>query len=177
MQTFPPGSSPDLFEGIYVGLEGNPEAVAMGRRIASALKALPIVIPSEAKARYHLAGSIASNFAVTLAALASEVLASIDVPYEQGRAMLKPLVTVTLQNLASKTPAESLTGPIVRGDTETVAAHLDALHRYLPHLTSAYTTLSAVTVHVAVQSGRLSEASASAMLQLLYPPTPDGDLR
>lgn len=177
MQTFPPGSPPAVFDGIYTGLDGDPEAVALGMRLARALGTIPVAIPTEAKARYHLAGSIASNFAVTLAAMAGDVLASTGIPYEQGPAMLTPIVAGTLRNLTSRTPEESLTGPIVRGDEETVAAHLHALHTHLPHLVPVYTSLAAATVRVAVRSGRLSEERAAAMLQLLHPPAPEEDLR
>lgn len=177
LQTFPPDSPADVFDGIYTGLEGDPEAVALGTRLAEALGTTPVAIPTEAKARYHLAGSIASNFAVTLAALAGEVLATIGIPYEQGRAMLMPLVQATLHNLAHKTPEESLTGPIVRGDLETVARHLHALRAHLPHLVPIYSALAAETVRVAARSGRLSDERTAAMRQLLHLPTPEDDLR
>ncbi|GIV60811.1 DUF2520 domain-containing protein [Rhodocaloribacter litoris] len=168
LQSFPPGSPPERFDGIYVGLEGRPAARAFGERLATGLGARPVTIPAGAGPRYHLAATLASNFLVTLMALAAEVLAGAGFDRPTARAMLQPLVEGTWRNLADRLPEEALTGPVARGDRETVRRHLQALHQDLPHLLPVYAALTGETVRVAVRSGRLNPEDARSLLDLLH---------
>lgn len=168
VQTFTRASTPDGFAGIPVGLEGTEAALAVGRRLAVDLGARPVVLPAAAKTRYHLAATVASNFLVTLMALAEEVLATIGLTRPEGAALLRPLVEGTLGNLAAQPPEDALTGPVARGDAQTLAAHLDALQRHLPHLLPAYVALATETVRVAVRGARLSPDTAQALLDVLH---------
>ena len=170
MQTFPPGAPPEAFEGIYVGLEGGAEAVAQGTSIATDLGATAIVIPSEKKVLYHLAATCASNFFVTLMAVVGEILGSLDVDSEASIALVGPLVERTWHNIQEKLPEGALTGPIARGDRDTVAGHAEALSDHLPHLLSIYTALATETVHLAVRAGRFSPAKAQDLLSVLKKP-------
>ena len=168
LQTFTAASPPTVFDGIYVALEGDAEAVALGRRVAEDLGARSVVLAPEAKTRYHLAASMASNFFVTLMALVDEVLGSIDLDRREGAALMRPLVEGTWQNLAGHLPEDTLTGPIVRGDRRTVATHLDALKEHLPHLIPIYAALGVEAVRVAVRSSRLAPEAARPLLDLLH---------
>lgn len=164
MQTFPRGAGPDTFDGVTLGLEGTPAAVAMGRQVAASLELDAIEVPTEAKVRYHLAASMASNFFVTLMALAGEVLASAGIGDEEGQKLLGPLVEGTWRNLKATSPETALTGPVARGDRQTMMRHLEALQEHLPHLTPVYAALAAETVRLARWGGRLSEQQADALL-------------
>ncbi len=168
LQTFTPASLPDVFEGIYVVLEGDAEAVALGVRVADDLGARSFTLAPEAKMRYHLAASMASNFFVTLMALVGEVLADAGIDRRQGAALMQPLVEGTWRNLARRLPEDALTGPIARGDRRTVAAHLDALADHLPHLIPVYAALGAEAVRVAVRSGQLAPDDAQRVLDTLH---------
>ncbi len=168
LQTFTPASPPDVFEGIYVVLEGDAEAVALGARVAGDLGARSLTLAPEAKMRYHLAASMASNFFVTLMALVGEVLADISIDRRKGAALMQPLVEGTWRNLARHLPEDVLTGPIARGDHRTVAAHLDALADHLPHLIPVYAALGAEAVRVAVRSGKLAPDDAQQVLDTLH---------
>lgn len=168
VQTFPRESTPEVFAGIPVGLEGGEAALVVGQRLAADLGAWPVVLPAAAKTRYHLAASMASNFFVTVMALAEEVLADIGLPRPEGAALLRPLVAGTLRNLATQLPEDALTGPIARGDGQTLAAHLDALQRHLPHLLPVYVALATETVRVAVRGAKLPPEQAEALLEVLH---------
>ncbi len=168
LQTFTPASLPDVFEGIYVVLEGDAEAVALGVRVADDLGARSFTLAPEAKMRYHLAASMASNFFVTLMAHVGDVLADAGIDRRQGAALMQPLVEGTWRNLARRLPEEALTGPIARGDRRTVAAHLDALADHLPHLIPVYAALGAEAVRVAVRSGQLAPDDAQRVLDTLH---------
>lgn len=168
LQTFAADSPPGVFDGIYVGLEGDEAAVALGIQVATDLGMRYAVLAAEAKARYHLAASMASNFVVTLLSLAGEVLTDAGVPRQQGAAMLRPLLEGTVRNLARHLPQDVLTGPIARGDRATVLGHTQALAEHLPQLVPVYAALGAETVRVAVRSGRLDPTDAQTLLDVLY---------
>jgi predicted short-subunit dehydrogenase-like oxidoreductase (DUF2520 family) len=108
-------------------LEGDAEACAEARRPLDLAHITPLHIEPAAKVYYHAAAVTAANLLVSLvdAAYAMAAAAGIDQP--QARAMLLPLVRSCLDNLATKSPAEALTGPASRGDLATIARHHDAL--------------------------------------------------
>lgn len=168
LQTFVATSLPNAFEEIYIALEGEAGAVALGARVAADLGARSITLAAEAKARYHLAASMASNYLVTLMALVGEILAGIDIDRRQGAALMRPLVEGTWRNLAVQLPEDALTGPIARGDRRTVETHLDALDEHMPHLIPVYVALGTEAVRVAVRSGRLAPEAAQPVLDALH---------
>lgn len=161
------GAGAAAFQGIYVGLGGTPAALDAGRTLAAALGARTVVIPDDARARYHLATSIASNFFVVLLALVDEVLATTGVPREDAGLLVRPLVEGTWANLRAARPEEALTGPVARGDAGTVAAHVEALAGHLPHLLPVYGALAAEAVRVAVRGGQLGGEGADHVLDVL----------
>ena len=126
-----------------------------------------IILTAEAKPRYHLAASIASNFLVTLQSLVQQVFQTLDIDRATAQEVMAPLVRGTLDNLAASSPEESLTGPILRGDLETVHKHGLALRRYLPHLVPVYASLAMETAMLAVRSSRLDPAQAESVVALL----------
>jgi predicted short-subunit dehydrogenase-like oxidoreductase (DUF2520 family) len=121
-----PAGSPDLLAGAPAILEGDPTAVERGRLLATRLGMAPIVeIAGEEKPRYHAAAVIASNYLVVLAGLADALTRESALGDHPG--LFTPLMARTLEHLAGGTPAAALTGPVVRGDVGTVAAHLAVL--------------------------------------------------
>jgi predicted short-subunit dehydrogenase-like oxidoreductase (DUF2520 family) len=84
-------------------------------------------IPVGAKARYHAAAVFASNFPMVLLATAMRLLTSAGVPEDAARGALGTLLVSAAENASAMGPSAALTGPVVRGDVDTVRAHLDAL--------------------------------------------------
>ncbi len=167
-QTFAAGTPPEAFDGAAVALDGSAKAIERGRDLASVFGMRPVVVPPGSRAAYHLALSVASNFAVTLAALAAEILGTVGLPPADAAALVRPLLAGTVANLARSTPEQALSGPVVRGDAATVGRHLDVLAASAPHLTPVYAALATETVRVAVRSGRLPPATAEAILDRLH---------
>jgi predicted short-subunit dehydrogenase-like oxidoreductase (DUF2520 family) len=91
--------------------------------IASALHARTFPLSDETRALYHAAAVVASNHLVALLGQVERLAAACGVPFE---AFLN-LALGSLQNVADLGPTEALTGPVARGDWETVAKHLAAL--------------------------------------------------
>lgn len=168
MQTFPPDTAPDAFDGIYIGIEGARNALDWGVQLANDLGAEHVILTPETKTRYHLAASMASNFFVGLMGTVAEILSDIGIDRKEGAALIRPLVASTWHNLADGLPEDVLTGPIARGDVQTVRAHTAALQVHLPHLLLTYVTMATETIRVAVRGGHLDEATAQALLDVLH---------
>ncbi|HEX5267285.1 MAG TPA: DUF2520 domain-containing protein [Acidimicrobiales bacterium] len=110
--------------GAWFGLRANaPRAEAAARAVVTALGGRSFSVPEEDRARYHAAAAIAANHLVAVLAQAERVGASAGVPPEA----LLTLARGALENVDRLGPHLALTGPVARGDWETVAAHLDAL--------------------------------------------------
>lgn len=167
LQTLTRSSGPEALNNTYAGIEGEPPAIAAGIEIAVNLDMRYVVLSAESKMRYHLAASMASNFLVTLTAVVQQILTSLEIDRATAQRLIQPLMQTTLDNLAGNPPEDVLTGPIVRGDLDTLTGHGLALRRYLPHLVPVYAALAAETVPLAVRSSRLSPEQADEVLELI----------
>lgn len=118
--------SADVFEGVTVGIEGQPDAVAWAREISHAVGAIPVTIPAGGKARYHAAAVFASNYLVACLRVALAELETAAAGAVDELALL-PLARAAIDNVAAHGIAAGATGPLVRGDVQTVAGHIAAL--------------------------------------------------
>ncbi|MEO8247046.1 MAG: Rossmann-like and DUF2520 domain-containing protein [Chloroflexota bacterium] len=110
-------------------------AAAAGDWLATTLGLRPFVLADADKPIYHAGAAVASNFLVTLERVAARLVGEAGVPAEA----LVPLMTRTIEN------GFQLTGPIARGDTSTVEAHLAALEARAPDLVALYRALAEAT--------------------------------
>ena len=92
-----------------------------------ALGAEPLHLAGVDRAAYHTAAVFASNYLVALYVAAARSFELAGLPAESARAALLPLSQGTLDNLRSLPAAQALTGPVARGDVQTVEGHLQAL--------------------------------------------------
>ena len=137
-------------------LTGAPAAIAgstrlgldTARDLASRLGMLPFEVDEEARVLYHAAASIASNYLVTLEQEAANLMELAGV--EDGRAVLAPLARRSLENWVERGP-DALTGPVARGDTETVARHREALSADSPDLLELYDLLAERTARLSAK--------------------------
>lgn len=123
----------------------------------------PVWIPEEARTLYHTALAHTANHLVTLVASGVEMLAQAGV--ESPARVLAPLVHASLDN-ALRMGYPALTGPVVRGDAQTVAAHVQAL-AYDPQLQAAYVALARLTADRALAEGLLRPVVAEGLLNAL----------
>ena len=134
------------FAGCGCAIAGStPEALELARRLALAVRMEPFEIDDSARAAYHAAASIASNYLVTLEWMAERVAAAAGIESEHARRMLAPLVRRTVDNWAERGPAETLTGPIARGDELTVQRQRRAIAAAAPDLLTAFDALADAT--------------------------------
>ncbi len=117
LQTFPGVETPaSIFDGVWCATAGDPEV----EEIATSLGMQPFPVLDADRATYHAGACIASNH---LVALMAQMAAVTDVPL----AAFVPLMRAALDNAAVLGPAAALTGPVARGDSETVSRHIEAL--------------------------------------------------
>jgi len=126
----------------------------------------PLVVAEEDRPAYHAALVHGANHAVTLVAQAAAVLARLGVE-EPGR-VLAPLVHASVENALAGAAGSvaSLTGPVVRGDAGTVAAHLAALAA-VPETRAAYRAMARATADLALEGGRIGPAQYADLIATL----------
>lgn len=166
VQTFadtPP--DPDIFQGIFFGLEGDQKAVKLGEFLAKKLQAGVILISPENKVLYHLACSITSNFMVVLLSEAKSLFELLGFEEETYLEVIYPLLNKTLDNVRELGCERSLTGPVLRGDIETVRKHLQALSQK-PGLEKLYRLMSLQALNLAEKRG-LEKRKVKALKHLL----------
>ena len=130
------------FTGCGCAVAGSPpSALATATAIAHRLGMDPFEIADEDRAAYHAAASIASNFLVTLEAAAERIAAEAGLEPPSARRLLAPLVRATVENWVALGPERALTGPVARGDDETVAAQRSAVGSADPDLLPLFDAL------------------------------------
>lgn len=150
--------------GARVGSTADPGARAVAERLCAALGATLTVIAEDQRALYHAGLSHAANHLVTLIAEAQSLLTLAGV--EDPSVVLAPLVTAALAGALDR-GALATTGPVVRGDAGTVATHVRALRMAAPEVLPSYSALAAGTLRLARADGRVSEASAANIRDVL----------
>jgi predicted short-subunit dehydrogenase-like oxidoreductase (DUF2520 family) len=124
----------------------------------------PVFIAEADRGLYHAALAGAANHLVTQVVQATDLLRRAGVA--QPARMLSPLLSAALDN-ALRLGDAALTGPVARGDAETVAGHLDALRASAPEALPAYLALARLTATRAMASGMLSTPDAQRLLDVL----------
>jgi predicted short-subunit dehydrogenase-like oxidoreductase (DUF2520 family) len=121
-------------------------------------------VPEDKRTLYHAGLAHGANHLVTLVSQAMELLAASGA--DDPAAMLRPLLTASLENALVSGDA-ALTGPIVRGDVNTVAAHLAEIADSAPATIPSYVALAKATADRAVLDGRLLPIRAGKIVRLL----------
>jgi predicted short-subunit dehydrogenase-like oxidoreductase (DUF2520 family) len=136
LQTFTRARGPEQLDGAFAAVTAETEeARARGFELARVLGLKPFELDDQARPLYHAGASIASNYLVTLHRVASELFRAAGAPPEA----LVPLMRRTIEN------GFELTGPIERGDWETVEAHREAIRATRPDLEPLYDVLAEAT--------------------------------
>jgi predicted short-subunit dehydrogenase-like oxidoreductase (DUF2520 family) len=152
-----PARAPELLQGAWIGIDGDPAARATAARLASRLGAHTLAIPAGEKPRYHAAAVFAANFPTVLAAIAEGLLERCGVSPADSRAAVERLMAAAVENLRAGTPERMLTGPVVRGDVAAVDRHLAVLGDD-PVALEAYVALTHAAAIVASRGGATNAA-------------------
>jgi predicted short-subunit dehydrogenase-like oxidoreductase (DUF2520 family) len=146
LMTVPAGADPAVLAGAGCAVDGTtPRALAAAHALAAALRMRAIRVADEDRTAYHAAASIASNFLVTLEGAAERLAGTAGV----DRELLAPLVRTAVEDWVARGAAGALTGPVVRGDEETVARQRAAIAERTPDLLPMFDALVEATRAVA----------------------------
>jgi predicted short-subunit dehydrogenase-like oxidoreductase (DUF2520 family) len=126
MMTFVRGSQP-LLAGVSFAIEGDSPAVRVARRVVEDLGGHAYSIRKEDKVAYHAWGTFASPLLTALLATTEQVAVLAGVNRKAARERMIPILQQTLANYVTFGAAGAFSGPIVRGDVDTVNQHLRVL--------------------------------------------------
>jgi predicted short-subunit dehydrogenase-like oxidoreductase (DUF2520 family) len=140
LMTFVRGSRPALVN-VPFAIEGDAKAAQAARRIVSDLGGRSYPIRKQDKVAYHAWATFASPLFTALLATTEHVAATAGVEGKAARRRMLPILRQTLANYAKLGAADSFSGPLIRGDVETVSRHLRILAGNLP-LQEVYAALA-----------------------------------
>lgn len=164
-----PERVPEHLRGAWAAVEGLPRAVTVAERLARDIGLRPFRLRPEDKARYHAGAVFASNYFVVVEAIAQDLLRSAGLSESDAWTALAPLVRGTWDNLERQGPLDALTGPVARGDAETVTRHLTGLAGAQRDL---YRELGRVALDLARRRGLDAAAAARVSRALTTDPPP-----
>ncbi|HWU89108.1 MAG TPA: DUF2520 domain-containing protein [Kofleriaceae bacterium] len=136
--------------GTVFGVEGDDVGRAAAGKLVGALGGVVLPLDGSQMAAYHAAAALASNYLVAAIDAAAAVLAGAGVAPEQAARALIPLAEGALRNVAAQGTTAGLTGPVRRGDVETIRRHLHTLHDK-PDLAEIYRALARRAVEIAAR--------------------------
>jgi predicted short-subunit dehydrogenase-like oxidoreductase (DUF2520 family) len=154
----------DRLAGITFGVTAPDPLRPVAEALVVEMGGEPVFIAEEQRDLYHAALAIGANYLVTLVVQASDLLR--DAGVAQPARMLGPLLSAALDN-ALRLGDAALTGPVARGDADTVASHVEALRADAPEALPAYLALARLTADRAVAAGTLSAPDAQRLLGVL----------
>jgi predicted short-subunit dehydrogenase-like oxidoreductase (DUF2520 family) len=129
LMTFVSGARPDL-TAVPFALEGDDAAKQMARRIVRKLRGESFSLPPARKAAYHAWATFTSPLLLAFLVTLEDAARAAGFTRQDARRKSLPIIRQTLANYARLGPARSFSGPLIRGDTETVAKHLAVLKKH-----------------------------------------------
>jgi predicted short-subunit dehydrogenase-like oxidoreductase (DUF2520 family) len=153
--------------GATVAIEGDDELAAMLADMAERLGAHAVRLAPGSKAAYHAAAVLAAGGFVALLDAIAELGSVAGLDERGSLAIYGPLIEGTLGNARELGIQAALTGPMTRGDSGTLAAHLAALAAHAPGVLPLYVAAAHREIDLAVGRGVLAPETASAMRETL----------
>ena len=162
LMTFVRRSRPSL-AGVPFAIEGDAPAVKVARNFVRDLGGRAYPVQKQHKAAYHAWGTFASPLFTALLSTTEQVASAAGVRPLEARRRMIPILLQTLANYASFGPADAFSGPIVRGDADTVKRHLQVLAD-IPAARDVYLALARAALQYlpARNNKRLQQALKSA---------------
>ncbi len=154
------------FRGVFTALEGDEPGLRFGEWLADSLGARSVRIAAADKVLYHAAGVMSATGLVALARAAAQIARGLELPEDFVAAAVVPGMKAALEGLERHGLPRALTGPVMRGDDEVVARHLEALHRLDPRLAELYRVLLRLNLENAAEAG-LDEEGIGRLRRLL----------
>ena len=152
MASFADPKRPPNLRGAAFIISGDRPAVRAGRRIANAVGGRAIDAPIHGPA-YHALAALVAGGSVGFAHAVIPGLEQLGLGRRDAERAAAGLIASVAANIASVGLPRALTGPVVRGDADTVAAHRKALETLSPRVAAAYDTVSPLVLECAIAAG------------------------
>lgn len=133
----------------FFSLEGDTEAINIAEQLLKQCGNPYAIIQAEKKPLYHSAACAASNYLVSALYFAQKLLDAAGISSEVGIEALIPLASSSIENVKRLGAADAITGPISRGDVNTVNLHMKAIKEHCPELLKLYSCLGKQTLELA----------------------------
>jgi len=147
------------FEGTAIVAEGNNETLDALRPLFVSIGGVWLPVKNIDRGLYHAALSIISNITKGVTWKAQNWLEDSGIPPQMAAAVAQKLLAITVEDIARSGAKHSITGPIVRGDTSTVEAHLKALEDGRSADVDIYRVLARTVFELAMERGDLDETT------------------
>jgi predicted short-subunit dehydrogenase-like oxidoreductase (DUF2520 family) len=155
------------FRGTACVAEGPQQSLALLRPLVAAIGGLWLPVHGIDRALYHAAVSIVSNVTKAVAWKAQTWLEHAGLPAGTSATVTHQLLRSTMADLFRSGARQSITGPVVRGDTRTIEAHLASLRESHPDDVAVYRVLARTVLDLARERGDLDEATLGRFEALL----------
>ncbi len=157
--------------GSYFRIEADPAALPAARDLVRALGGIELLMPKwssdrESASLYHAGAVTVSNYLVALIEHGLAFYQALGAEKREALTAVLPLIKGTLANIERLGTTEALTGPIARGDAETVRGHIAAMETRAPELLPLYRMLAKQTIAIARERG-LDEKTLEELLRLV----------
>ena len=158
--------------GSYFRVEADAAASDDARAIVAALGGVELALPKwssdrDSAALYHAGAVAVSNYFVALIDYGLKFYETLGADKKEALRAVLPLIRGTLHNIETLGIPDALTGPIMRGDIETVRDHLEAMHKRAPSLAGLYRELARQTIGVARERGSITQETADELVSLV----------
>lgn len=160
-----PQNSLTNFAGTACAVEGDPSASGILTALFTAIGGKCFSLNADRKALYHAATVMACNNLISLLSLSQQMLEAADVSNGADN-ILRPLIENSLNNYFRSGDVGALTGPISRGDSKTVEAHIESLKAH-PDWQRIYSSLGEIAVSLSAQQGFASDEQLTTISSLL----------
>jgi predicted short-subunit dehydrogenase-like oxidoreductase (DUF2520 family) len=155
LQTLPdPQRGAERLAGAWMAVTAEEPLRTVLNDFAVSLGCRPFDLNDDVKPLYHAGASAAANYTLTTLDLALALFEAAGVPFEAAR----PLVETIVANAFEMGPAEALTGPVARGDGQTVARQIAAIREQIPQAEEVFIDLARATAAIAGTSVEIDEA-------------------
>lgn len=164
LQSFPTEGGAARIAGSWCAIDGPAALRDSLHALALSLAMHPFHLPEAARPAYHAAAVVASNALVALLGLSRQIARDGGIDAAAATQMLLPLVRGTLDNVEQLGIGPALTGPVARGDSNTLRRHIAHL---ADGLTGDYRAVMELTIGFALQAGRITPEQAAGLLDAL----------
>lgn len=165
-----PARSVSTFAGTMITLQGEASARDVLGAAFSTIGGQTLALADDTdRTLYHAAIVFMANHLPTLIHAGIATFAHVGISRDNGLAIAGPILRDTLAAVLEKGPAAALTGPVARGDAETVSRHLESLKAVDDDLAMLYAALARATADLSAEKG---EASVDGLLAIREMTTP-----